>query len=174
MVIENGDVVKLNYILKDKDGNTIGSSEESNRGPIKIHVGTGQILSGFEKQIIGMEKGEQKEFVLTPEETYGEFDPLLVEKIPKKKLKGDIELKLGEQIEVVGPHGMSSPGWIRFVEDDFIIVDMNPPLAGKTLHFKVEIVETDLVPDPVPSPFQFGMSCESCNHDHKDQIELEE
>lgn len=174
MVIENGDVIKIDYILTDKEGKFINSSQESNEGPIKFHIGTGQVLPAIENQLIGMKKEEEKEFVLSPEEAYGEFNPLLVEKIPKKDLENDINLELGQQVEVVAPNGMTSPGWIRLIEDDFIVVDMNPPLAGKTLHFKIKIKETNLEPDPVPNPFQLGISCDSCDHDHgeKDTIEL--
>ncbi|MBD3211433.1 MAG: hypothetical protein GF311_02405 [Candidatus Lokiarchaeota archaeon] len=171
MVVEDGDVIKIVYTLRDKKGNLISSSEEENGEPVKIQLGTGQVLPELEKNLIGMEKGEQKEFWLTPQEAYGEFNPLLVEKISKKDLKGEHELELGQQVEVVAPNGMTSPGWVRIIEDDFILVDMNPPLAGKALHFEVKLLETDLEPDPVPNPFQLGISCESCDHDHEHKEE---
>jgi FKBP-type peptidyl-prolyl cis-trans isomerase 2 len=169
MVVEDGDVIKIMFTLKDKKGNLINSNEKVNGESVKIQLGTGQVLPELEKNLIGMEKGEEKEFWLTPQEAYGEFNPLLVEKIPKKNLKGDHELELGQQVVVVAPNGMTSPGWVRIIEDDYIVVDMNPPLAGKALHFEVKVLETDLEPDPVPNPFQLGISCESCDHEHEEE-----
>lgn len=176
MVIRNGDVVKIDYILMDKEGGVIYSTENGEENPVKIHIGAGQILPALENQLIGMDKGEEKEFTLTPQEAYGEFNPLLVEKIPKQKVEGEKKLELGQKVEVMAPNGMSSPGWVRLIEDDYIYVDMNPPLAGKLLYFKVKIRETNLTPDPQPNPFLFGISCDSCDHDHdhsgEDQIKL--
>ncbi len=169
MPIKMGDIVKIEYILKDKEGNFIGSSEDKNDGSVKIHLGMGQVFRGFEEAISGMEKGEEREFTLEPREAYGEFNPLLLKKIPKKDLSDELELKLRNKVEIVGPSGITSIGWIRLIEDDFIIIDLNPPLAGKTLHFSVKVVDTDLEPDETPNLFQFGLSCGvSCNHDHDD------
>jgi len=173
MVIKNGDVVKIDYILMDEEGKIIYSSEKDTDNPVKIHIGTAQVLLALENQLIGMEKGEEKEFTLTPQEAYGEFNPLLVEKIPKEKVMEEMNLELGQQIEVMSPNGMSSPGWVRLIEDDYIFVDMNPPLAGRALHFKIKIRETNLNPDPQPNPFLFGISCgDSCDHDHGEQDKI--
>ncbi len=167
MGIKPGDVVKVEYILSDDKGILIDSSEISNGGPIKIQVGAGQVFRGFENAIIGMEIGQSKEIILQPEEAFGVFDPLLVEKIPKEQFPPDKEIKIGKMVEVVGLNEMSSPGWIIYVEDDYVMVDMNPPLAGKVINLNLKLIETGLTPDPIANPFQIGMSCNgSCGHDH--------
>ena len=165
MPIKTGDVVNLKYRLTDKNGNLLGTSKDQDDGTVKIHVGMGQVLEGFEQALLGMEEGEEKEFILEPEEAYGEFNRLLLKKIPKDDLSNDLELELRNKVEIVSPNGMTSTGWVRLIEDDFIIVDLNPPLAGKTLHFWVKIMETGLEPDETPNPFQFGQSCETCDHE---------
>ena len=168
MGVKPGDVVKVEYILSDEKGILIDSSEISNGGPIKIQVGAGQVFRGFENAIIGMEIGQSKEILLQPEEAFGKFDPLLVEKIPKEQFPPGKEIKIGKMVEVVGLNEMSSPGWIIYVEDDYIMVDMNPPLAGKIINLNLKLIETGLTPDPIANPFQIGMSCNgSCEHDHK-------
>ncbi len=165
MGVKIGDVVKVEYILKDEEGTLIDSSEISNGGPIKIHVGMGQVFTGFEESLIGMEIGQEKEVILTPDKAFGEIDPILFIKIPKDQFKEKESLKLGNKIDVIGPNGMSSPGWIRLIEDDFVIIDMNPPLAGRTLKLNLKLVETGLEPDPYINPFHFGMSCgDECDH----------
>ena len=64
---------------------------------------------------------------------------------------------------------MSSPAWIRLIDDKFVIIDMNPPLAGKTIKLTIKLLEKDLEPDPVPNPFYIGMSCDgTCDHEKHD------
>ncbi len=167
MPVRNGDVVKIEYLLYDKENILIDSSEISNGGPIKLQVGYKQVMRGLDNAILGMELGQKKSFTLQPEEALGEFDPLLLVKVPASQFPEGKELTIGKQIEYFDPNGMSSDAWIRLVEDDFVIIDMNPPLAGKVLKFTVKLVETGLEPDPTPNPFQIGMSCEGdCDHDH--------
>jgi len=171
MGVKHGDVVKVEYILSDDKGILIDSSEISNGGPIKIQVGAGQVFGGFENAIIGMKIGQTKEIILQPEEAFGKFDPLLVEKIPRKQFPPDKEIKIGKMVEVVGLNGISSPGWIIYVEDDYIMVDMNPPLAGKLINLNLKLIETGLTPDPIANPFQIGLSCNgSCGYDHNHPV----
>jgi FKBP-type peptidyl-prolyl cis-trans isomerase 2 len=170
MPIKEGDVIRVAYTLWDGEGNLISSVNDGEAKEIKIHLGRGQVIPGFEQALIGMEKGDEKEFILQPDDAYGEFNPLLVEKITRDKLSDDVDIKIGNKVEVVAPNGISSVGWIRLIEDDFIIVDMNPPLAGSTLKFKVRIIDTDLEAEPTINPFLFGMSCDSCDHEHDDNI----
>ena len=165
MGVKIGDVVKIDYILYDEDGTFIDSSELSNTEPIKIQLGAGQVIKGLEDSILSMEVGEEKEVILEPEEAFGNFEPILVEKVPRTRFPEDI--KVGEMIDFMGANGITSPAWIRLIEDDFIIVDMNPPLAGKRVKFLIKLIETGLEPDPIPNPFFIGMSCDgTCQHDH--------
>ncbi|MFX1411068.1 MAG: peptidylprolyl isomerase [Promethearchaeota archaeon] len=168
MGVKEGDVVKIEYLIKDENGKLYDSSEVSYGGPIKIQVGFRQVFSGFEKNLIGMELGEVKEIILKPEEAFGDFNPLLVEKVPRSQFHEFKEIPIGKQIEYVGPNGMSSPAWIKLVEKDFVIIDMNPPLAGKIVKLTLKLLETDLEPDVFPNPFHIGISCEGdCNHNHE-------
>ena len=165
MPIKRGDVIKVFYEATYKDGTVFDSTEMNGGEPLKFQIGVGQIIGGFEDAVIGMEVGEEKNFTLQPTEAYGEFNPLLVEKLDASQFAGDISLELGKQIEVVGPNGMFSPGWIRLIEKDFILVDMNHPCAGRVINFKIKVVETGLEPDPVQNPFSFGLSCDgACDH----------
>ncbi|TFG26219.1 MAG: peptidylprolyl isomerase [Promethearchaeota archaeon] len=165
MPIKRGDVIKIQYEVKYDDGKIVDSTEMHGGEPLKIQLGTGQVINGFEESIIGMEVGEEKSFILEPEEAYGEFDPLLVEKIEASQFPADVSLELGKSVDVIGPNGMNSPGLIRLIENGFVIIDMNHPCAGKTLIFDVKILETDLEPEPVVNPFIFGCGCDdSCDH----------
>ena len=165
MPIKRGDVIRVQYEASYEDGTIFDSTKIHDEEPLKFQIGAGQLLSGFENAVIGMEVEGEKNLTLQPTEAYGEFNPLLVEKIDASQFPGDMSLELGKQIEVVGPNGISSPGWIRLIEKDFILVDMNHPCAGKVINFKIKIIETDLEPDPVQNPFNFGFSCDgACDH----------
>lgn len=168
MPIEKDDVVQVEYIIKDEKGTLLDSSEISNGEPIKVHVGYGQVFPGFEKALIGMEVGQEKTVTLEPEEAFGEMDPLLLEKVPRDNFPEGKEIPIGKQIEYVGPSGMSSEAWVRLVEEDVVIIDMNHPLAGKTINLTIKVLEKGLEPDPYENPFQMGMSCgDACGHDHE-------
>ena len=171
MGVKLGDVVKVEYILSDDKGVLIDSSEISNGGPIKIQIGAGQVFQGFENAIIGMELDQTKEVVLQPKDAFGDFDPVLVEKISKEQFPPDEELKIGNIVEIVGLNGMTSPGWIIYIEDDYVMIDMNHPLAGKSIKLNLKLIETGLSPDIISNPFQIGMGCNgSCEHDHSHKI----
>ena len=165
MPIKNQDVVKLEYEIRLQNGTLFDSTEKRGGEPLKIQIGNGQIIHALENSMIGMEVGEEKSITLNPSEAFGEFEFYLVEKIPISQFPADMSLEPEKIVEIVGPNGMSSPGRIRLIEDDYVIVDMNHPCAGKVLNFKIKIIETGLEPDPVPNPFNFGLSCDSgCNH----------
>lgn len=166
MPVQYGDTVLIEYELTDENGNLLDSSEKGEDGAIKIQLGTHQVIRGLEESIVGMEVGDQRKVTLPPEQSFGEFDPLLLEKIPKNQLEDGETLKVGDQVEVVGPNGMGSPGWVRLVEDDYIIVDLNHPYAGKTVSFDIKLLESGLEPDPQPNPFQMDACAGNCDHDH--------
>jgi len=165
MPVKYGDVIKIQYVASYEDGTTFDSTEKNGGEPLKFQLGMGQIVQGFEEELIGMEVGGEKSFTLQPANAYGEFDPLLVKKVDMSQITGDVSLELGKEFDVVAPNGMTSTGWIRLIEKDFILVDLNHPYAGKVLNFKVKILKTDLEPDPVQNPFNFGISCgNDCDH----------
>ena len=74
MPVKNGDKIKVEYQGTLDDG-TLFDSSESHGGPLEIEIGAGQIIPGFENAVIGMEKGEEKEIKLQPQEAYGEHNP---------------------------------------------------------------------------------------------------
>jgi len=87
-----------------------------------------------------MKKREEKEIIIKPEEAYGERNEKLVREIPRKNLPQDREPKVGMMIEIGLQDGRHIPAKIEKITKEKITLDLNHPLAGKTLHFKIKVV----------------------------------
>lgn len=140
MPVKEGDKVKVEYTGTFEDGTVFDSSEKHGQ-PLEFQVGSKQVVPGFEKALIGMEKDEEKEITLKPEEAYGDPNPELVKKIPKDQMPKDKELKPGMMLGVGLPTGQQIPAMIKEVGDTEVTIDLNHPLAGKVLIFKIKLVE---------------------------------
>ena len=140
MVIKKGNKVKVEYTGTLKDG-TVFDSSEKHQAPLEFEAGAGQVIKGFDQAIIGMEKGEEKDIVIPPEEAYGDHNPQLVQKVPMEKLPKDKELKPGMMLGVSMPNGMQIPAKITEVTKEEATIDLNHPLAGKELHFHIKIID---------------------------------
>ena len=139
MPINNGDRVKVEYIGTLDDG-TVFDSSEKHGGPLEFEVGDGQLIKGFENAVIGMEKGEEKEIKLQPSEAYGNHNPQLIRKEPRDQLSKE-ELQPGMILGVNLPNEAPIPAKILEVTDESVTIDLNHPLAGKVLNFKIKVVD---------------------------------
>ncbi len=137
MKVEKNMKVKIHYTGSFEDGTVFDSSE--GKAPLEFVTGHHMVVPGFEEAIMGMEKGEEKTFTLPPEKAYGQHNPQLVQKIPREHLPPQIEPKVGIQLALKAPNGQVIPATITGMDDATITLDLNPPLAGKTLTFKVKV-----------------------------------
>ena len=99
------------------------------------------MMPGFENAIIGMQKGETKTITLSPEEAYGPHKKELVSVMEKSGFPKEIPLEIGKRLRVRTQDGKYGIVTIKDITDDSIVIDENEPLAGKTLTFKIELVE---------------------------------
>ena len=142
MTIKNGSKVTLDYEGKLEDGTVFDSSKHGDHShPLEFEIGAKQVIPGFEKAVMGLKKGEEKEFFLSPEEAYGNHNPELKKEIPKDVLPKDQEPKVGMGLMLAAPTGQQIPGQIIAVDKDKITVDLNHPLAGKKLTFNIKVIE---------------------------------
>ncbi len=140
MAIKKGDKIKVEYEGKLEDG-TIFDSSEKHGNPLEFEVGAKQVIKGFEDAVIGMKKEKEKEITLKPLEAYGDHNPQLVKKIPKEHLPKDKELKTDMMLLMQLPNGAQIPAKIIEVGDKEVTLDLNHPLVGKTLIFKIKIAD---------------------------------
>ncbi|HLC58266.1 MAG TPA: peptidylprolyl isomerase [Candidatus Nanoarchaeia archaeon] len=140
MPIKQGSKVKVEYTGKLEDGSIFDSSK--NHGvPLEFEVGAGQIIQGFDEAIIGMEKNDQKEVKIPAEKAYGTYNPELTRQIPRDSFPEDQEVKVGMIVGLQLPNGAQFPAKIVDLNEQEITLDLNHPLAGKTLIFEIKIVD---------------------------------
>jgi len=140
MAIKKGDKIKVEYTGTLEDGTVFDSSEKQGK-PLEFEVGSGQLIKGFDEAVVGMDKGQEKTIKLESKDAYGDPRPDLVKKIPKDQLPKDQEAKAGMVLLVSVPNGQQIPAVIKEVSDKDVTIDLNHPLAGKTLNFKIKVLE---------------------------------
>ena len=138
MHIEKNRVVTLHYILRDEQGAVIDSS--SGRVPLSYLHGKGNIIPGLEQALAGKTAGDKLDVTVAPEQGYGRRDDRLVQIVPRNRFGEVSDLKPGMQVRTSGPQGARLVTVVG-VDRDFVTVDGNHPLAGRTLNFSVEIAE---------------------------------
>jgi FKBP-type peptidyl-prolyl cis-trans isomerase 2 len=142
MPVKVGDKIKVDYEGKLDDGSVFDSSKHGDHShPLEFQVGSGQVIKGFDEAVVGMEKGDEKEFKIAPAEAYGERNPELLKKIPRSQLPQDQEPKQGMVLLLKTKEGQQIPARIMDVTDNEVTIDLNHPLAGKNLTFKIKLVE---------------------------------
>jgi len=140
-MINNGMFAAVHYTGKLAGGEIFDSSE--NGDPLEFEIGSESVIPEFEKQIVMMNIGEEKEFLVKAGDAYGEYSDTYIEKVPLSEMKNFLEPKEGLVIEVMMPDGMHHPAKIKSVTESDVELDFNHPLAGKDLMFKVKLVEVN-------------------------------
>jgi FKBP-type peptidyl-prolyl cis-trans isomerase SlyD len=136
--IARNKVVTIHYTLRDEQGTVIDSS--GGRGPLAYLHGKGNIIPGLEQALAGKGAGDKLEVTIAPEQAYGVRDERLVQILPRSRFPESAEVAVGMQMRASGPQGPRIVTVMK-VERDFVTVDGNHPLAGRTLHFSVEVAE---------------------------------
>ena len=139
-VVKKGDKIKVEYTGTLEDGSIFDSSDKHD-APIEFTVGSGKLIKGFENAVIGMKLGEEKEIKIPPEEAYGPHNPEFVKDMPRNIFPENKQIQIGMVFQVSLQSGRQIPVWISKISENSVTVDLNPPLAGKTLIFKIKIVE---------------------------------
>lgn len=129
--------VRIHYTGKLDSGEVFDTSE--GKDALEFTIGEGRIIKGFEEGVVGMAPGEEKDLIIPPEKAYGEPRKELVQDVPKDKL-GDLKPEVGMVVGMRLP-GIDQvfPATIKEVKGEAVTVDLNPPLAGKTLHFRIKL-----------------------------------
>ena len=138
MKINVNTVASFHYTLKNDEGEVLDSS--SGREPLSYLHGAHNIVVGLEKEMLDKSVGDAFSVTVKPAEGYGEFDANLVQELPKTMFTGVDNIEPGMEFQAQTEHGQQIIAVVK-VEGDTITVDGNHPLAGKNLHFDVEVTD---------------------------------
>lgn len=130
-------VVSMEYTLH-VDGEEIDSSK--GQDPLQFLVGYGNIISGLEREMMGMKVGESKDVVVQPADGYGEYDDEAYLDVPRGEFPQDMPVQEGLELSVRDDQGQSRYARIDSIEGDTVTLNFNHPLAGDELHFNVKVV----------------------------------
>lgn len=135
-----GKTVRVHYKGTLEDGEQFDSSYDRGE-PLEFECGAGMMIKGFDKAVANMEVGQVVEVLLPPEEAYGEKDPNAIITVAIKEMPGTEELIIGQNIYLQNMYGQPFPAVVAMKDDENISFDCNHELAGKTLNFKIELLE---------------------------------
>ena len=141
-MIKVGDTVRVDYEGRLENGEIFDSSTHGDHShPLEFTVGSGMVIKGFDEGVLNMEIGEEKEIVIKPDEVYGQVNKNLFKEIPKSSFQFEEEPTIGKNLMIRLPDGRQFQTEILKVSKNTITIDLNHPLAGKTLIFKVKILD---------------------------------
>jgi len=147
MTVKNGDFIRIDYTeivdgqviaATDKDAATANGiyDEETQYGPHLVVVGAGQLVAGFEEDLMGKDIGYSGRVEIPPEKAFGAHDPKKVEIIPITRFKEEKPVP-GMRVGVEGKVGV-----VTRVIGRKVSIDLNHPLADKTIVYEYKIVES--------------------------------
>ena len=162
--IENDTVASVHYTGTFPDS---GDEFDSSRAgePLTFLVGHKGMIPGFEREMMGAQIGDSRTFTLEPDDAYGMPSDELVQEVPRDMFPEEMPLDLGMML-------MSDGGPFRIVAitDDTVRCDFNNPMAGKTLHFEVEVMD---VRAATPDELAHGHAHGPGAHHHHHEPEAE-
>jgi FKBP-type peptidyl-prolyl cis-trans isomerase 2 len=139
--IKAGDKVRVDYTGTLDDGTVFDSTtHEGHTHPLEFQCGSGQLIKGFDDAVMGMKVGEEKTFTLGPEQAYGDRRPEMTKQVPRKNLPPSPEPQVGMMLALRTGDGHEFPAVITEVTPENVTIDLNHPLAGQKLTFKIKIV----------------------------------
>lgn len=135
--IQTGSTVKMQYTL-NVDGQVVDSSQ--GKEPLVYVQGQGQIIPGLEEAMMGLKAGDKKQVTVSPEKGYGPMNPAGLVKVLRKSHPDLASLKVGAMVSGER-EGQRFQAMVVAATGQELTLNMNHPLAGKTLNFDIEVVE---------------------------------
>ncbi|MBQ8968905.1 MAG: FKBP-type peptidyl-prolyl cis-trans isomerase [Bacteroidaceae bacterium] len=179
--------VAYRLYTKNQEGKRELVEEATKEQPFQFVSGLGMTLDDFEAHITPLPKDAEFDFELTPEQAYGEYEQERVIKVPRSTFEIDGRLDKqyiyeGAVVPLQNADGQRFNGLIAKIGDEEVTVDLNHPLAGKTLIFVGEVTDIrEATPDEITRTLKIitgeggcGCGCEDCggcddhHHEHSD------
>jgi len=137
MQVAEKKAVTIKYTLRDEEGAVLDTTDA--RDPLTYLHGAGNLVPGVEEALAGKSPGDEIKVTVPPDKGYGQRDERNVRNVPLRKLPAG-KVGPGSQVQLNTTHGPIL-AVVQAIKGDYATVDMNHPLAGKTLRFEIEVVE---------------------------------
>jgi peptidylprolyl isomerase len=134
-----GDTVLFHYTGSLTDGTVFDSS--SGREPLRVTLGSGQVIRGVDDALVGMTPGDEKTVTIAPDEAYGPRRPELLHEVQRAAIPPEVDLEVGKQLEGRDTGGHRLRLTVVDVAADKVTLDANHPLAGEDLKFELKLVD---------------------------------
>ncbi len=164
MTVADDKVVTFHYRLRDSEG-TLSESSEGLEPVIYLH-GRNNIVPGLETEMAGKKGGDKFTATVTPAQGYGERNPEAMQRVPVKHLATRGPYVVGQVVAVNTSNGMRQAQVVK-VGHFNVDLDLNHPLAGKTLLFDIEVVEVrEATEEELTHGHAHGPGGHGHGHDH--------
>lgn len=140
--VQLGDVVSIHCVGKIASGEVFEDTYQGD--PFVFEVGSPEIIPGLSEAVLGMMEGEERDVIIPKEKAFGERDDNLIRSIPRESISLDVDPAPGLVLNLIvdTPQGeMTFPALVVDVTPEEIVLDLNPPLAGEDLYFKIKLVK---------------------------------
>jgi FKBP-type peptidyl-prolyl cis-trans isomerase SlyD len=148
MKIENNKVVSITYELKttDKEGTKKTIEKVGKEHPMVFLFGSSGLPEKFEASLLGLNPGDNFDFVVKSEEAYGDLEKDAVVTIPLDTFTNEGKFDennfpVGKILPMSDQDGNIMHGKVLQVTKEGIKMDFNHPLAGMDLYFTGQVVE---------------------------------
>ena len=131
--------ITLHFAVRLMDGTELDSTFDGK--PASFVWGDDSLLPGFERALLGLKAGDKRSVFLSAEDGFGEYNADNVQHFRRDEFPDDAELNPGVVMNFADAARAELPGVIARIEDDWVYVDFNHPLAGRELTFEVEIID---------------------------------
>jgi FKBP-type peptidyl-prolyl cis-trans isomerase SlyD len=149
MALQKGDFILIDYTAKIKEtSETFDTTSEETAKTSHLHkegetyepklivIGEGWMLKPLDEAFTTMEPAKPATTEIPPEKAFGPRDPEKIRRVPLKQLlaKDVHNPQIGMRIDYGG-----KPATIRAIGAGRVLLDFNPPLAGRTLVYEVTV-----------------------------------
>ena len=138
MKVSKGDIVSVEYTIRLDDDRVIETTVGDS--PLSYTHGQNEILQGLEAGLDGMERGAAKVITVEPVDAYGEIHPEGFFEVQRERVPAEAQ-RIGIKLETTAPDGRVVFPYVAEIRPDVIVLDLNHPLAGRTLRFDVRVVD---------------------------------
>lgn len=139
MTAQTGNTVSVHYCGRFADGQVF--DESYGREPLTFILGQKQVIEGFENAIIGMEVSQKNSVRIPAAQAYGEYDENMIFSLGKENFPPEYDPKVGDELTLYQSEDEFVNVVVKSFEGDMIVLDANHTLAGRDLHFEIELIE---------------------------------